>query len=280
MKARLPCVLAPATGLALSISVVVGAGTAVADDLCGEAAWFDGSGLTASGELNEPGTRTAAHPSLPFGTRVEVDNLGNGRSAVVRVNDRASFAKGRVILVSRAAAEELGMLHDGTAEVRLTLVDDDGSRAGDCGDGVAQEPATTPLPLPNKLAKSESADDDEIAVAEPVEQGSAPSDPGPIAEDADPDETLLVRFEVAFQPESWQEAELSKAIAAFAPRITAPQRSQHAPASTTRRVKSGLRQIGLSPTVLAYLWSTEVSMPHLARFEHGPARGRVSQLTR
>ena len=65
----------------------------------------------------------AAHRSLPFGTHVKVDNLGNGRSVVVRINDRGPFVRGRVIDLTRVAAEQLDMLHTVTASVRLTVVD-------------------------------------------------------------------------------------------------------------------------------------------------------------
>lgn len=65
----------------------------------------------------------AAHRSLPFGTRVRVDNLANGRSVVVRINDRGPFVGGRVIDVTRGAAEKLGMIRSGTAKVRVTVVD-------------------------------------------------------------------------------------------------------------------------------------------------------------
>ena len=65
----------------------------------------------------------AAHRSLPFGTQVRVDNLKNGRSVVVRINDRGPFVRGRVIDLTRAAAQQLDMLHSGTTSVRLTVVD-------------------------------------------------------------------------------------------------------------------------------------------------------------
>jgi rare lipoprotein A len=65
---------------------------------------------------------TCAHPSLPFGTRLRVQNLDNGRSATVRINDRGPFAKGRILDVSRRAAEELGMIRPGTARVRITVL--------------------------------------------------------------------------------------------------------------------------------------------------------------
>jgi len=65
----------------------------------------------------------AAHRSLPFGTMVLVENLNNGRSVVVRINDRGPFVRGRVIDVTRGAAERLGMIATGTARVKLSVVD-------------------------------------------------------------------------------------------------------------------------------------------------------------
>ncbi len=77
---------------------------------------------TASGERYDERALTAAHRTLPFGTRVEVTNLGNGRSVVVTITDRGPFARGRIIDVSRRAARRLDFLRDGTARVRLTVV--------------------------------------------------------------------------------------------------------------------------------------------------------------
>lgn len=65
---------------------------------------------------------TCAHPTLPFGTRIRVENLDNGRSVTVRVNDRGPFKKERIVDVSRRAAEELGMIGPGTARVRISVV--------------------------------------------------------------------------------------------------------------------------------------------------------------
>ncbi|MFW3613243.1 septal ring lytic transglycosylase RlpA family protein [Billgrantia antri] len=75
---------------------------------------------TASGETHDRNALTAAHRSLPFGTRVRVTRLDNGRETVVRINDRGPFVRGRVIDLSRRAAEELDMLGQGVAEVRLS----------------------------------------------------------------------------------------------------------------------------------------------------------------
>ncbi|MGH7731571.1 MAG: septal ring lytic transglycosylase RlpA family protein [Candidatus Eiseniibacteriota bacterium] len=77
---------------------------------------------TASGERFEMGEMTAAHRTLPFGTRVRVTNLANGRWTVVRINDRGPFKGRRIIDVSYAAARELGMVGTGTARVRLEVV--------------------------------------------------------------------------------------------------------------------------------------------------------------
>ena len=77
---------------------------------------------TASGERFDMAEMTAAHRTLPFGTRVRVTNLANGRRTVVRINDRGPFRKKRIIDVSYAAARELGMVGRGTARVRLEVV--------------------------------------------------------------------------------------------------------------------------------------------------------------
>ena len=87
------------------------------------AAKFNGR-RTASGEVFDNGAMTAAHRTLPFGSRVRVTNPGNGLSVVVRINDRGPFTRGRVIDVSRAAAQELGLIARGHAAVELALIAD------------------------------------------------------------------------------------------------------------------------------------------------------------
>lgn len=77
---------------------------------------------TASGEPYLKDALTAAHRSLPFGTMVHVENLRNGKSVIVKINDRGPFHSGRIIDVSRAAAKELGFIRQGETRVRLTLV--------------------------------------------------------------------------------------------------------------------------------------------------------------
>ncbi len=83
---------------------------------------------TASGERYRGDEMTAAHRTLPFGTRVRVTNLANGKSVEVVVNDRGPFAKGRIVDLSRKAAKEIDMLSAGVVQVKLevlALADDD-----------------------------------------------------------------------------------------------------------------------------------------------------------
>jgi rare lipoprotein A len=77
---------------------------------------------TASGERFNPAGFTAAHRTLPLGTRLRVTNVANGRSVIVRVNDRGPFVGRRLIDVSLGAAQEIQMIRTGTAQVRLELV--------------------------------------------------------------------------------------------------------------------------------------------------------------
>lgn len=74
---------------------------------------------TASGETFDMHALTAAHKTLPFGTRVRVEHPATGRSVVVRINDRGPFTPGRVIDLSRAAADRIGLLREGVAPVVL-----------------------------------------------------------------------------------------------------------------------------------------------------------------
>jgi rare lipoprotein A len=91
---------------------------------CGEASWYDHAGKpSASGGIVDPSDLTAAHRTLPFGTKVSVENLGNGRTVIVEIDDRGPFVEGRIIDLSRAAAEELGFKGDGTTQVRISMIE-------------------------------------------------------------------------------------------------------------------------------------------------------------
>lgn len=97
----------------------------IANSVDGNASWygpgFDGR-LTANGETFDQQEMTAAHPDLEFGTKVKVTNLQNGRSVVVRINDRGPFIRDRIIDLSAAAARALNMMSSGVAPVRLTIL--------------------------------------------------------------------------------------------------------------------------------------------------------------
>ena len=82
---------------------------------------FYGGGRTASGETTGPGSFTAAHRTLPFGTMVRVTNAHNGRTVLVRIVDRGPYGRGRIIDLSRAAARELDMIDSGTTLVSLVV---------------------------------------------------------------------------------------------------------------------------------------------------------------
>lgn len=90
---------------------------AAAKEGCGSASWYALTSKTASGERMNPALLTAAHRTLPFGTKVRVTNQNNGRAVVVRINDRGPFIKGRVIDLSKAAAQEIGMIQAGHAKI-------------------------------------------------------------------------------------------------------------------------------------------------------------------
>jgi rare lipoprotein A len=88
----------------------------------GLASFYTEGARTANGEAFNTHELTAAHPSLPFGTKLRVTNVSTGRSVTVRVNDRGPYVPGRVVDVSYAAADQLGMVKGGVAKVKLDVV--------------------------------------------------------------------------------------------------------------------------------------------------------------
>lgn len=115
----------------------------------GIASWY-GPGFqgrpTASGERYDQNGLTAAHRTLPLGSRVEVTNLANGKSVQVRINDRGPFVRGRVIDLSRGAAGHLGMVRRGTSRVRVQVLHR--SQTGEI-----RSSATTRRPRPQMQAR-------------------------------------------------------------------------------------------------------------------------------
>lgn len=114
----------------------------------GVASWYGPDfhgGRTSTGETYDMNAMTGAHPTLPLPTWVRVTNLENGRSVVVRLNDRGPFAKDRIIDLSRAAAEQLDMVRKGTARVEVRSL---------AGDGAAAAAPAPPAPGPAYYAQA------------------------------------------------------------------------------------------------------------------------------
>ncbi len=114
--------------VAAGVIFIAGGNAALADKksnyaTSGTASYYGYGGRTANGERHNAQALTAAHRSLPFNTKVRVTNKINGRSIVVRINDRGPFVRGRIIDVSTAAAEELGFRRRGVTKVDIAVVD-------------------------------------------------------------------------------------------------------------------------------------------------------------
>ena len=112
-------VCAPFFAIFLSITTVA---SATLIQQCGTASWYALTSQTANGEMADPEAMTAAHRSLPLGTRVRVENLDNGRRLELRINDRGPFIEGRIIDVTRAAADRLGFKEQGITRLRVTAL--------------------------------------------------------------------------------------------------------------------------------------------------------------
>ncbi len=112
--------------LAIPLALLLAATIASADaEMDGIASWYGGKfhgRLTSSGEVFDTNEMTAAHKTLPFGTLVRVTNLDNGKTTVVKINDRGPFVEGRIIDLSRAGADALDMVGIGVARVTLDII--------------------------------------------------------------------------------------------------------------------------------------------------------------
>jgi rare lipoprotein A len=112
-------------GIVLLLSLLTLSPTVVAAE-DGLASWYGGKfhgRMTSSGEVFDTNTLTAAHRTLPFGTIVKVTNRDNGKTVLVKINDRGPFVEGRIIDLSRAAAIQLGMIDSGVAHVSLQIME-------------------------------------------------------------------------------------------------------------------------------------------------------------
>ncbi|APX69852.1 MULTISPECIES: septal ring lytic transglycosylase RlpA family protein [unclassified Brucella] len=110
-KTRMAMLAVAATGLLAVTAIEASA------EQCGGASWYALTSRTASGERMNPAGLTAAHRTLPLGSKVKVTNQKNGKSLVVRINDRGPFIKGRVLDLSKGAASRLGFIGAGHTKV-------------------------------------------------------------------------------------------------------------------------------------------------------------------
>jgi len=122
---------------------------------------FEGR-TTASGESYSFRKATCAHLNLPFGTLVKVTNLGNNQSIIVRVNDRGPFAPNRIIDLSRSAAEKLGFVSAGTANVKIEVVAGPSLSTTAQANTQIQTAITQPISPKNSEAKQEGTTDNEL----------------------------------------------------------------------------------------------------------------------
>jgi rare lipoprotein A len=141
----------------------------------GIASWygpgFDGK-KTANGETFDQNALTAAHRTLPLPSMVQVTNLENGRSIKVRVNDRGPFAHGRIIDLSKKAAELLGFANKGTAKVQVEIVESDSRRLAALAQGGG---GTSPQAAPTVAVSSSSMDGADTAASPGVQTAAATS---------------------------------------------------------------------------------------------------------
>lgn len=129
-----------------ALAMLAGAPQAEAAAQTGKASYYKSGHRTASGERFDPHGYTAAHRTLPFGTRVLVTNLDTGISVIVRVNDRGPFIKSRIIDVSYGAAKVLGITRTGVAKVKIVPLQKTAAAA----------PAIAPAQAPAPAAPTET----------------------------------------------------------------------------------------------------------------------------
>jgi rare lipoprotein A len=114
---------AKALAACCAIGIAFAATTVPAAAQCGRASWYALHSRTASGVRMNPAALTAAHRSLPFGTRLRVTNRRNGKVVTVTINDRGPYVRGRILDLSRAAARQLGFVHSGQTSVCFASID-------------------------------------------------------------------------------------------------------------------------------------------------------------
>jgi rare lipoprotein A len=112
----------------------------------GKASWYKMGTQTANGERYDPMGITAAHPSLPFDTKVRVTNPASGKSVVVRINDRGPFTGGRIIDLSQGAAQEINLVRAGIAQVKIEVLGEAAPVETAAASAAEPEPAAAEAP--------------------------------------------------------------------------------------------------------------------------------------
>ncbi|MGE4552772.1 MAG: septal ring lytic transglycosylase RlpA family protein [Desulfovibrionaceae bacterium] len=177
---------APATTAAVQPEAAEDVRNAVYDER-GLAAWItpDSEDLpTASGDLYDPDALTAAHRTLPLGSTARVTNLENGLSVTVRINDRGPFNKDRIIDLSQAAAEAIGIKAQGAAEVGLSLEGGPAKAAkpkATAAPATAAKPQPAPAPAPSQAQAPAPAQAAETTPAAAPQAPQASQAPAPAA---------------------------------------------------------------------------------------------------
>ena len=125
---KLPASVPPTVKLGQPAATVKPALDKIVATQSGQASWYgmEGGPQTASGERYNPSGLTAAHRTLPFGTKVRVTSLKTGKTVIVRINDRGPVSRRRVIDISAGAAEVIGIKNDGIGEVRMDILEREG----------------------------------------------------------------------------------------------------------------------------------------------------------
>lgn len=135
---------APAAVASVAPAAPIASKASAALAQCGLASWYRGGGRTATGETHRAGDLTAAHRTLPFGTKVRVRNQRTGKEVIVRINDRGPFIQKRVIDLSQGASRVLGM--GGLAPVCITVLKDEPKAPVATASVVPPVPAASPKP--------------------------------------------------------------------------------------------------------------------------------------
>ncbi len=119
---------------------------------CGKASWYAMTSITASGERASPNSMTAAHRTLPMGTRIRVTNLRNGKSVVVRINDRGPYTGGRILDVTKVVATQLGFRDQGWTRVGISTKGHKYRRGRGC-ELVDRKASLAPLKVPTPKSR-------------------------------------------------------------------------------------------------------------------------------